>query len=136
MKPKRLLGGCTHLYPYFLWSSHGVKVHIYSSGSVQAQKLLFGYSDSGDLTGYFQTHFDITTSGNKKQFSSYQKIASDLGVSPSEIVFCSDSEAELIAATEAGIGYPIMTIRPGNAPLTAAGKSFSQIYSLLQLCGA
>eukprot|EP00730_Choanoeca_flexa_P016252 TRINITY_DN7642_c0_g1_i4.p1 TRINITY_DN7642_c0_g1~~TRINITY_DN7642_c0_g1_i4.p1 ORF type:complete len:115 (+),score=14.82 TRINITY_DN7642_c0_g1_i4:262-606(+) len=27
----------------------GAKIYIYSSGSIQAQKLLFGYSEAGDL---------------------------------------------------------------------------------------
>lgn len=112
-------------------------MHIYSSGSVRAQKLLFGYSCYGDLTNFFSSHFDITTSGNKKQASSYGKIAAHLGIDPSEIVFCSDSEAELKAAKDAGIGHPIMTVRPGNAPISAAGKvEFPQVFSLLQLCGA
>jgi methylthioribulose 1-phosphate dehydratase/enolase-phosphatase E1 len=116
--------------------THGVKVHIYSSGSVQAQKLLFGYSVHGDLTEFLDQHFDISTSGNKKTATSYTNIAKDLGVSPSEIVFCSDLEDELKAAREAGIGHPIMSIRPGNAPLSPQGrKAYPQIVSLLQLCG-
>lgn len=32
------------------WTKRGKKVYIYSSGSVEAQKLLFGYSEKGDLT--------------------------------------------------------------------------------------
>ena len=31
------------------WRRHGLKVYIYSSGSVEAQKLLFGYSVEGDV---------------------------------------------------------------------------------------
>lgn len=31
------------------WRRHGLKVYIYSSGSVEAQKLLFGYSEEGDV---------------------------------------------------------------------------------------
>jgi 2,3-diketo-5-methylthio-1-phosphopentane phosphatase len=118
-------------------STHGVKVYIYSSGSVQAQKLLFGYSIHGNLTEFITHHFDITTSGNKKQSSSYQSICQDLNVEPSELVFVSDAEAELKAAKEAGIGQAIISIRPGNVPLTASGKKEfpAQIFSLLQLCG-
>lgn len=125
------------LLPALQWfEKHGVKVHIYSSGSVQAQKLLFGYSCCGDLTKYFSSHFDISTSGNKKEATSYRKIAVHLGVDSSEIVFCSDSEAELKAAKEAGIGRPIMTVRPGNAPISVSGREkFPQVFSLLQLCG-
>ena len=116
---------------------NGVKVYIYSSGSVQAQKLLFSHSTEGDLTKYLDSHFDITSSGNKKTATSYTRIAAALGVDPSEIVFCSDDEKELKAAKAAGIRHAIMTIRPGNAPLTSDGKKeFPQIFSLLQLCGA
>jgi len=130
-----------HVYPDFVhmvnWmQSHGVNIYIYSSGSVEAQKLLFGYSEEGDLTAGIEGHFDITTSGNKKDPSSYSKIARDIGVSPSQIVFCSDLEDELQAARLAGIGHTVMTIRPGNAPLTANGrKEYVSAFSLLQLCG-
>lgn len=130
-----------HVYsdfvPMLQWTqSHGVKVSIYSSGSVQAQKLLFGYSSQGDLCEFFDHHFDITTSGNKKTASSYTSICETLEIAPRELVFCSDAEAELKAAKEAGVGHAIMTIRPGNAPLTAQGsKAYPQVFSLLQLCG-
>jgi methylthioribulose 1-phosphate dehydratase / enolase-phosphatase E1 len=130
-----------HVYPDFVpmmqWmQSHGVKIYIYSSGSVEAQKLLFGYSEQGDLCGGIAGHFDITTSGSKIEPSSYMKIARSIGVSPSQIVFCSDLEAELKAASQAGIGHTVMTVRPGNAPLTAHGrKEYPPAHSLLQLCG-
>jgi methylthioribulose 1-phosphate dehydratase/enolase-phosphatase E1 len=130
-----------HVYADFVsvlhWmQSHGVKVHIYSSGSVQAQKLLFGYSIHGDLTDFLHEHFDISTSGRKKEASSYTKIAKELGVPPSEIVFCSDVVGELKAAREAGIGRTVMTVRPGNAPVSVQGrKDYPQIFSLMQLCG-
>jgi len=131
-----------HVYEDFVpmleWmDDHGVKVYIYSSGSVQAQKLLFGNSIKGDITKHFSGHFDITTSGNKKQSSSYTNICKDLGVPPSEVVFCSDAVAELEAATEAGVGKCVMTVRPGNAPLTReAAETHPQVFSLLQLCGS
>lgn len=130
-----------HVYadvvPMLQWmQTHGVKVYIYSSGSVQAQKLLFGHSNHGDLLEFLNGHFDITTSGNKKEPSSYRNICESLDIDPSELVFCSDSEAELEAAQEAKVGHVVMTIRPGNAPLTAKGrKKFPQAFSLLQLCG-
>ena len=115
---------------------HGVNVHIYSSGSVEAQKLLFRHSTQGDLTKYLKNYFDISTSGNKKTPTSYTRIAADLGVNPSDIVFCSDDENELKAARDAGYRHPVMTIRPGNSLLTSgARKEFSHIFSLLQLCG-
>lgn len=131
-----------HVYEDFIpmldWmKSHGVQVYIYSSGSVQAQKLLFGNSIKGDICEHFKGHFDITTSGNKKQSTSYTNIAKSLGVDPNEIVFCSDAVLELEAALEAGIGQCIMTIRPGNAPLSKeAAAKHPQVFSLLQLCGS
>ncbi|MCT8155083.1 acireductone synthase, partial [Klebsiella aerogenes] len=44
-----------HLYPDVLpalekWKAMGIDLYVYSSGSVAAQKLLFGYSDEGDIT--------------------------------------------------------------------------------------
>jgi 2,3-diketo-5-methylthio-1-phosphopentane phosphatase len=129
-----------HVYsdcqPMLQWMhSKGVKVYIYSSGSVQAQKLLFGHSVQGDLLPLVAGHFDIPAVGNKKQADSCRKIAAELGVDPASVVFVSDAEAELVAAKEAGIGWPVMSIRPGNEPLTAEGKDFPTVYSLLQLCG-
>ncbi len=43
-----------HLYPEVAeqlaaWQQQGLKLYVYSSGSVEAQKLLFGYSDAGDV---------------------------------------------------------------------------------------
>lgn len=126
----------TDVWYAFQWlKAKGIRICIFSSGSVQAQKLLFGHSVDGDLLDSIEAHFDITSSGNKKVASSYENIAKSLGVSPSHIVFCSDAEAELVAAKEAGIGYQVMTIRPGNVPLTEVGYEFPEIYSLMQLCG-
>ena len=130
-----------HVYSDFSFmldwmKANDVKVNIYSSGSIGAQKLLFGNSVSGDLCPYFHKHFDITTSGGKKEHTSYIKIAKDLDVEPSQICFVSDAEAELVAARKAGIGHVVMSVRPGNAPLTSVGKEFPIIYSLLQLCGS
>ena len=45
----------------------------------------------------------------------------------------SDSEAELVAACAAGIGHVVMSVRPGNAPLTSVGREFPIVHSLLQL---
>jgi len=129
-----------HIYadfkPMLEWcKDRSVSVNIYSSGSIGAQKLLFGCSDEGDLCSYFDRHFD-TTSGGKKEADSYRKIALDLDVDPKEICFVSDAEAELVAARAAGIGFPVMSVRPGNAPLTDVGRGFPIVFSLLQICGS
>ena len=129
-----------HIYddfkPMLDWcKGQGVSVNIYSSGSIGAQKLLFGNSTEGDLCPYFNAHFD-TTSGGKMEADSYKKIAKDLGLEPTDICFISDAEPELVAAREAGIGFPVMSVRAGNKPLTDTGREFPIVYSLLQVCGS
>lgn len=95
-----------HVYPDVpqaleVWKTHGLGLGIYSSGSVQAQKLLFGYSVFGDLTPYFSHYFD-TQVGGKRESDSYREIARQLGITPQEVLFLSDVEAELDAAAAAG----------------------------------
>jgi enolase-phosphatase E1 len=95
-----------HLYPDVLpaferWRQQGKALYVYSSGSVAAQKLLFGYSDEGDLTSLFSGYFD-TGVGAKRETQSYRNIAQQIGVEPSELLFLSDIHQELDAASEAG----------------------------------
>ena len=99
----------------------GVTLAIYSSGSVPAQKLIFGYSSAGDLTPYVRAYFDTTT-GPKKAAASYLTIAQALGVAPAEALFLTDHPDEARAAREAGLDVRLMA-RPGNPPLTIAGDS-------------
>lgn len=84
------------------WTRAGVKLFVYSSGSVPAQKLLFGHTAEGDLTPLFQAYFD-TTIGPKRDESSYCAIARAIGGTPKEALFLSDVEAELDAAAQAGL---------------------------------
>ncbi|NOV31688.1 acireductone synthase [Methylomonas sp. ZR1] len=83
------------------WFGLGYKLYVYSSGSVQAQKLLFGYSDFGDLTPLFSGYFD-THIGGKKEAISYERIAAELGLPAEQILFLSDIKDELDAARQAG----------------------------------
>lgn len=96
-----------HLYPDAIDALHryhgcGVALYVYSSGSVPAQKLLFGNSVAGDLLPLFAGFFD-TTIGGKREAQSYQRILDQIGISPNETIFFSDNEAELDAAEEVGI---------------------------------
>src|SRR3954447_26589245 len=61
------------------WNAAGKDVRIYSSGSVQAQKLFFGHTIAGDLLPQFRGHYDTMT-GGKKDAGSYQKIAAEFGI--------------------------------------------------------
>ncbi|MGK7888272.1 MAG: acireductone synthase [Leptolyngbyaceae cyanobacterium] len=83
------------------WQTQGQTIAIYSSGSISAQKLIFGYSNVGDLTPYISAYFDTTT-GAKVEPDSYQAIANHLGVAPAEIHFYSDNPREVDAAQKAG----------------------------------
>jgi enolase-phosphatase E1 len=84
------------------WSRQGKILSIFSSGSVLAQKLLFGSTAAGDLTGFLRAYFDITT-GPKNAPRSYLKIAEELGLEAPNILFISDVAKELDAARDAGM---------------------------------
>ncbi len=101
------------------WQRAGVPVYIYSSGSVAAQKLLFTHSAQGDLTPLLAGYFDTTT-GPKKQATSYSAIAASIACAPEHILFATDNLEEAIAAAEAGL-QTVVSIRPGNPPLPDHG---------------
>lgn len=94
------------------------RVVIYSSGSVEAQRLLFRYSTFGDLTPLIAGYFDTRT-GPKRNSGSYAAIAATLGVMPGEVIFFSDVVAELDAARDAGCQARLV-VREGNAPVEDA----------------
>ncbi|MEM9906754.1 MAG: acireductone synthase, partial [Cyanobacteria bacterium P01_D01_bin.44] len=83
------------------WQTAGKAIYIFSSGSVQAQKLIFRYSQDGDLTPHIRGYFDTTT-GPKRETDSYRKIAEKIGILPGQILFISDVVAELQPARDAG----------------------------------
>jgi enolase-phosphatase E1 len=84
------------------WVAGGVKLFVYSSGSVEAQKWLFGCSEAGDLAGLFAGFFD-TRVGAKRETASYGLICRGANVSAGEMLFLSDVAAELDAAAAAGL---------------------------------
>jgi enolase-phosphatase E1 len=84
------------------WQAQGLKLYVYSSGSITAQKLLFAYSDAGDLTPLFSGYFD-TQIGHKREVGAYQHIAQAIGLAPDQILFLSDIREELDAAKQAGM---------------------------------
>lgn len=112
------------------WTTAGLRVYIYSSGSIAAQKLFFGHSEVGDLLNYFSGHFDTTT-GPKKEVQSYVTIASAIGEASEKILFISDITAELDAAREAGMATRL-SIRPGNKPVEE-GHGHEPIASFAQV---
>jgi enolase-phosphatase E1 len=111
------------------WAEHG-RVAIYSSGSVEAQRLLFQHSIFGDLTGLISNYFDTRT-GVKGELASYTAIAAAMNVAPDEVLFFSDVVRELDAAREAGCDTRLV-VREGNAPIEDAhGHAAVESFALL-----
>jgi len=99
------------------WHEQGIKLYVYSSGSVYAQKLLFGHTEYGDLNHLFSGYFD-TNIGGKLDLDSYRNIVDALDLTPGEILFLSDIEGELEAAKAAGI-HTLALVRQGGEMLTS-----------------
>jgi enolase-phosphatase E1 len=94
------------------WTSMGIKLAIFSSGSIAAQKQLFGFSIEGDLTPYFSAFFDTTT-GMKRDEQTYQLIVEQLQAPANSVLFLSDIPQELEAAHAAGL-RTLQLVRPGT----------------------
>lgn len=108
------------------WHEQGLSLGVFSSGSIAAQKLIFGFSEAGDLTRFFSNYFDTTT-GGKREMETYPKISEALNLQATEILFLSDIVEELEAAQAAGF-QTVQLVRPGTttAWLNTA-KDFSEI---------
>lgn len=84
------------------WHADGLRLYVYSSGSVEAQKLIFGYTEHGDLTPLFSGYFD-TRVGGKRESQSYRNILQQIGLPGEQVLFLSDIGEELDAAQAAGM---------------------------------
>jgi enolase-phosphatase E1 len=132
-----------HIYPDAAgslrrWHAAGHPMAVFSSGSVAAQKLLFGHSEAGDLVPLFSAFFD-TEVGHKRDADSYRLIADALTRDPGDIVFLSDVVEELDAARAAGMRTVLLDRRedypqPRNADASNGHlrvESFDDIDALL-----
>jgi enolase-phosphatase E1 len=113
------------------WAAAGLGVAIYSSGSVPAQKMLFGTTAHGDLTRFLTGFFD-TAVGPKTAADSYRRIATAVGCEPSTILFLSDVPLEIKAARAAGC-QALLAVRPGNAPANASPDDTIQSFEEIQV---
>ena len=100
------------------WKEQGIALYVFSSGSVQAQRLIFSHSDHGDLTPLFSGYFD-TTIGTKRDVEAYRKIAAAVALEPAQVLFLSDIKEELDAARDAGM-HAVWLVREGVIAATAA----------------
>lgn len=111
------------------WHAQGLKLYVYSSGSVEAQKLIFGHTEYGDLTPLFAGYFD-TRIGAKREADSYRAILAQIGCEGDEVLFLSDVGEELDAARGAGMQTTQM-IRDDKAKPFAAHPQAADFSMLL-----
>lgn len=126
------------LYDDVLPALHALKdadvgIYIYSSGSIEAQKLLFAHTNHGDLREFISgctilirnsliADFDpsFLEVDNKFDVKGYNAIISQTGIR--EWTFFSDVPREVAGAREAGMkGYVV--VREGNKPLSDSEKA-------------
>lgn len=115
-----------HVYPDAAqalrqWHANGHRLAVYSSGSVPAQKLLFGHSTEGDLSALFSGWFD-TAVGGKREVQSYRNIVGQLDLAAHDVVFLSDIVEELDAAREAGL-RTVLLDRRQDYPMPRQGEA-------------
>eukprot|EP00928_Gymnodinium_smaydae_P072506 TRINITY_DN55859_c0_g1_i1.p1 TRINITY_DN55859_c0_g1~~TRINITY_DN55859_c0_g1_i1.p1 ORF type:complete len:644 (+),score=148.99 TRINITY_DN55859_c0_g1_i1:63-1994(+) len=115
------------------WVAAGKRVYIFSSGSRQAQQLIFAKSDKGDLTSHLSGYFEPASVGghSKQTAEAYAQIALSIGIPAKELLFCTDILGEAQAAQTSG-WKSVLLLRPGNAPLPA-DHGFPTASSLLEV---
>jgi enolase-phosphatase E1 len=107
------------------WHGRGLALYVYSSGSIEAQKLLFAHTPYGDLTPLFRGYFDTTT-GPKLESLSYETIVRSLQLPAGSIVFLSDHEGEIQAAAAAGL-QTVLLVRETRPASAAYARSFDEL---------
>ena len=110
------------------WHGQGIRLYVYSSGSVAAQKLIFGHSSAGDLTPLFSGYFD-TRIGAKRETAAYQAILAEIALPADQVLFLSDIGAELDAARDAGLRtcQLLRDAKAVAAPTHPSARDFHQV---------
>jgi enolase-phosphatase E1 len=123
-----------HIYPEVAarlrgWRADGLRIYVYSSGSVPAQQLFFRHSEAGDLSPLFAGYFDTET-GPKREPESYRRIADAIDEQPRHLLFLSDIVEELDAARAAGFHTAWLVREPmalPDAPRHLVHRDFDSI---------
>ena len=120
-----------HFYPdavkqMTLWRERGIPIYVYSSGSIQAQRLFFKYSSFGDLRPLISGWFDTTT-GAKQEARSYQKIQQEVSIPAPDMLFLSDIEAELDAAKKSGLSTVLVARAQDSTPSDSNAQTHHQV---------
>ncbi len=111
------------------WNGRGIELYVYSSGSVAAQRLIFGYSDFGDLTPLFTGYFD-TEIGAKREATAYENILKKIQFDAGEVLFLSDTTEELDAASRVGI-RTIQLVRDSDVDAASKHKQVNSFAEVL-----
>ena len=106
------------------WCRRGLRVYVYSSGSVLVQRAWFGHCPGGSLLPYLSGHFDTRDPGSKLAPASYQAIAAAAGVAPGAMLFLSDAPAELDAAAVSG--WQTALVQRDDGPPGASGPDTTE----------
>ena len=112
------------------WHEAGLALYIFSSGSVHAQRLLFGHTEQGDLTPLFSGYYD-TRIGAKQEADAYRAIAADIGLPAESILFLSDTLGELDAARSAG--FKTTWLVRGDDPATSGSHPLARDFDEISL---
>jgi enolase-phosphatase E1 len=125
-----------HFYPDVppairAWRRRGLRIYVFSSGSVTAQREWFGHCPDGSLLPCLSGHFDPRNAGPKQEASSYRAIAATIGVHPGELLFLSDVAAELDAAAAAG--WRTTLVRRDAGPAEPGGHQEITSFAELRL---
>lgn len=99
------------------WHAVGVRLHVYSSGSVAAQRAWFEHSTEGDLLPLIEGFHDTVSAGPKQSADSYRAIGASLAVPADRTLFLSDRPGELTAARAAG--WRAVAVRRAGEPYAA-----------------
>ena len=124
-----------HLYPEVAarlreWRADGLRLYVYSSGSVPAQQLFFRHSEAGDLTPLFAGYFDTET-GPKRETESYRRLAQAIGEQPPRLLFLSDVVEELDAARTAGFHTGWLVREPQPLPTASRHPVYRNFDTIL-----
>ncbi|SCK10766.1 acireductone synthase [Streptomyces sp. WMMB 322] len=115
------------------WSSSGVRLYVYSSGSVTAQRAWFSHGATGGtplppVDGFF----DTGNAGPKHFPASYRTITDSLASPPGRTLFLSDRPGELDAAGAAGL-LTAGVRRPGEPGYEAGTPGHPEVASFAEL---
>ncbi|MFJ3774886.1 acireductone synthase [Streptomyces sp. NPDC090075] len=95
------------------WHAAGLRLYVYSSGSVAAQRAWFSATPQGDLLPLLSGLYDTENAGPKQEAESYRRIAESAGIARDRLLFLSDRPGELDAARAAG-WHAVGIRRPGE----------------------